>query len=329
MPAEELWLRRFFVLLTLHYAASTVQISASAVAAIHKLNGLESPITANLQGLLKAVQAVGVCGSRCKKFIVDSSFVVAMCSEFLQQFPVYDTQVFNPFLRPTCDSERTVMWLRGVAIILLGLEVGARASEICRMTLCCWAPRKDGSVYVAIKLAKNGRNGEEAGAVLVRGSGDFSECMSAITFFEEFYIPFLRDHGLGVSSRCIASSFRTSICPFCSPMFPVFRQEGGDVKAVGRSQVTEAVKKWAVRIGREAANYSAVSFRRGSVSIAAAEKVDRDIRRKHIRWKSEGTQDIYTEVSTSDSKVFGEALRKAVAKSKRAKGKKLRFEFNT
>ena len=112
-------------------------------------------------------------------------------------------------------------------------------------------------------------------------------------------------------------------------MFPVFRQEGGDVKAVGRSQVTEAVKKWAVRIGREAANYSAVSFRRGSVSIAAAEKVDRDIRRKHIRWKSEGTQDIYTEVSSSDSKVFGEALRKAVSKSKRAKGKKLRFEFNT
>ena len=156
------------MLLTLHYAASTVQISASAVAAIHKLNGLESPITANLQGLLKAVQAVGVCGSRCKKFIVDSSFVVAMCSEFLQQFPVYDTQVFNPFLRPTCDSERTMMWLRGVAIILLGLEVGARASEICRMTLCCWAPRKDGSVYVAIKLVKNGKSRGSVGSRIRR-----------------------------------------------------------------------------------------------------------------------------------------------------------------
>jgi hypothetical protein len=331
MPAKEKWLKRFFVFLTLHYAASTVQISASAVAALHRLNGFDSPLTPTLLGLLKAVQAVGVCGSRCKKFIVDASFVVSMCTDFLQQFPVYDVQCFDPVSVPTCDSERSIMWLRGVAIILIGLEVGARASEICRLTLCCWKPREDGSVYVAIKLAKNGKNGEEAGAVLVRGEGSFSESMSAITFFEEFYIPFLQDQGLGVSSACISDKFRTSVCPHCSPMFPVFKRGAGkrQVGPVGRVQVTEAVKKWAVKIGREAANYSAVSFRRGSVSIAAAEKVSRDIRKKHVRWKSEDMQDVYTEVSSKDARQFGEALRNAVSRSRRAKGKKLRFEFNT
>jgi hypothetical protein len=331
MPAKEKWLRRFFVFLTLHYAAATVQISASAVTALHRLNGFDSPLTPALLGLLKAVQAVGVCGSRCKKFIVDSSFVVSMCTSFLQQFPVYDTQLFDPVCKPTCDSERSIMWLRAVAIILLGLEVGARASEICRLTLCCWCPRSDGSVYVAIKLAKNGKNGEEAGAVLVRGEGPFSECMSAIAFFEEFYIPFLQDQGLGLSKACISGKFRTSVCPHCSPMFPMFKRGASELQvgSVGRAQVTEAVKKWAVKIGREAANYSAVSFRRGSVSIAAAEKVSRHIRQKHVRWKSEDMQDVYTEVSSRDAKQFGEALRKAVSRSRRAKGKSLRFDFNT
>jgi hypothetical protein len=40
-------------------------------------------------------------------------------------------------------------------------------------------------------------------------------------------------------------------------------------------------------------------------------------------------QDVYTEVSSKDARQFGEALRNAVSRSRRAKGKKLRFEFNT
>ena len=49
-----------------------------------------------------------------------------------------------------------------------------------------------------------------------------------------------------------------------------------------------------------------------------------------MRWKSEEMQDVYTEVSSSNSKVFGAAIRKAVQKSRRAKGKSVRFsEFKT
>ena len=165
----------------------------------------------------------------------------------------------------------------------------------------------------------------------MRGEGDFSKSFSAVAFFEEFYIPFMADQGWGVSEDCISGKFRTALCPACSPLFPVCnRGKDKDVHTINRSGITSAVKKWATKIGRDAANYSAISFRRGSISIAAAEKVSRDIRKKHMRWKSEEMQDVYTEVSSSNSKVFGAAIRKAVQKSRRAKGKSVRFsEFKT
>ena len=334
MPAEEGWLTRFFTYLTLGYAAATVQICACAVAAVHRLNGYDNPLSPALKVMLKAISAVGMCGTKCKKFIVDGSFITAMCSEFLEEYPVFDAERFDPTVSVKTDEGRSIMWLRAVAIILLGLEIGARAGEITRMTVCCWQAREDGSVYVLVHLAKNGKNGELSGAVLVRGSGGFKDNYSAISFFEEFYFPFLRVQGLGLSNGCIASKYRTAVCPACSPMFPVWPQskvkDRGDVQPIAVSQVTSSVKKWAARIGREASNYSAISFRRGSVSLAAAAKVDRNIRKRHCRWKGESTQDIYTEVSATEAKIYGLALRKTIMKSKSAKGKSVRFsDFQT
>ena len=51
----------------LHYAAGTVQICAAAVAAIHALNGMDNPLSGRLKLLLKAIQAVGICGAKSKK----------------------------------------------------------------------------------------------------------------------------------------------------------------------------------------------------------------------------------------------------------------------
>ena len=117
-------------------------------------------------------------------------------------------------------------------------------------------------------------------------------------------------------------------------MFPVWphskSKDRDEVKTIAVSQVTSSVKKWAVRIGRGASNYSAISFRRGSVSLAAAAKVDRNIRKRHCRWKGETTQDIYTEVSAQEAKVYGLALRKTILKSRSAKGKNVKFfDFQT
>ena len=326
MPAETIWLQRFFVFLTLYYAASTVQISACAIAAVHRLNGLASPLSEDLRVLLKAIEAVGMCGAKSKKLIVDGSFVVAMCESFLEEYPTFDKELFDPTATATRDAERSIMWLRGVAMVLLGLEIGARASEVVNMTVCCWQTRADGSVYVEVKLAKNGKNGEVAGAVLVPGSGQFADNFAAISFFEEFWFPFLSTQAWGISKKCVSGLFRTTVCPYCAPMFPVCKKSAEKVpNPVSRNQVTSSVKKWAGRIGRDSRKYSAISFRRGSISIAAAAKVDRNIRKQHCRWKSEQTQDIYTEVSTVEAKVYGTALRASVAQSRRSRGKSVRY----
>ena len=61
------------------------------------------------------------------------------------------------------------------------------------------------------------------------------------------------------------------------------------------------------------------------MSLAAAAKVDRNIRKRHCRWKGESTQDIYTKVPATEAKIYGLALRKTIMKSKSAKGKSVRF----
>ena len=62
---------------------------------------------------------------------------------------------------------------------------------------------------------------------------------------------------------------------------------------------------------------------KGSVSCISTSQSTTAVK----RWKGEFTQDIYTEVSFSESKEYGTALREAVAITKRAKGKKVSFEF--
>ena len=124
------------------------------------LTAIDNPLTPALKSMLKAISAVGMCGTRSKKFIVDGSFIVAMCSDFLEEYPVFDAERFDPTVSVQSDEGRSIMWLRAVAMILLGLEIGARAGEITRMTVCCWQARDDGSVYVLVHLAKNGKNGE-------------------------------------------------------------------------------------------------------------------------------------------------------------------------
>ena len=85
-------------------------------------------------------------------------------------------------------------------------------------------------------------------------------------------------------------------------------------------------KHWAAQIGRDPTQYSAISFRRGSVSLAAAEKVARNIRQKQCRWKSKGMQDVYTEVSVAEALEFGKALSENVKRSKRGKSKSVGFK---
>jgi len=98
-------------------------------------------------------------------------------------------------------------------------------------------------------------------------------------------------------------------------------------KAISGSTVSDAVKKWARRIGRKHQDYSAVSFRRGSVSVARADgTISRDMARQHLRHASEKSQDFYVERSRDARRAVGLAHRRAVERAaKKAVGRHVRF----
>ena len=330
MPAEPVWLTRWLVWMALHYAATTVGTAAAAVVAVHVLNGCAHPMQEReIVHLLAGVKAVGIVGSRAPKYIVDSNFVVGMVDLFLEKFPYFRSKWFDP-TRKNSDS---VMWMRGVALVLVGLELGVRPSSLARLTSCCWKRRLDGSVAVQIDLAKNVKNGKLFEVVLVQAPGSFKDNYSAISFMEEFIFPFMEAQGqVADTSRCVKLQHRTAHCDQCPHLFASWSKAAkvkGRQKAIRPSEVSDMVKKWAVRLDRDPKNYSAVSLRRGSQSIAAARKIDKKIRKKHGGWQSKGNRmpDVYTEVSKSKQKKVGKAIHDTVRRSKANRGKKVRFDF--
>ena len=60
--------------------------------------------------------------------------------------------------------------------------------------------------------------------------------------------------------------------------------------------------------------------------MAAAEKVDREVRQHHLRWRSHKMQDIYTERSGADRRAVGVALRQRILRF--AQNKKKKVDFN-
>ena len=328
LPVNETWFCRFLTYLACYYSKSTVAIATASVVALCKHNRCDHPVKSSqaVQQLLHGIDRTGLAGLKAPKFIIDHQFIIKMGKAFIQQFPVFDPTLFDPLVRKSGSWGKSIVLLRGVAMILLGLAAGLRASEVGKLTVCCWQSRLLESVYVHVKLAKNGRNGEESGAYLFRDTGSFEANMSAISFFEEFWFPFLKSQGVRQSSLCTHTRFPASHCQYCPPLFPTWPNSNkGSTRAVTPSEVTSVVKQWARLIGLDPSQYSAISFRRGSVSLAAAAKVCRNIRQKHIRWKTEDMQDTYTEASVEEMLEFGKALQQTVRKSMQCQGKTVTF----
>ena len=219
-----------------------------------------------------------------------------------------------------------------MAIVLLGVELGVRPSSLMRLTACCWQPRADGSVGVQVDLAKNGKNGVLFVPVLERRQGVFKDNFTAIDFFEEFVFPLMDAMGQQFDpSECIKLKSRTAHCPKCPFLFSTYTAGGATADrrpSIKVGEVGDSVKQWAQRLGREPRNYSAKSLQRASTSIAAARKVDKKIRQQHGGWRSDRMPDIYTEVSRPDQLAVGKAVHDTVMKSKRARSRKVRFDFN-
>ena len=328
MPAKRRWLELFLTWMALHYAAGTVTVAAAAVVAMHAWNNFPHPFKgdAKLKQILGGIESCGICGARAPKYIVDSTFVVRMAELFLEDYPFFCGDWFDPWRR---DGSQSVIWLRAVALVLVGLELGVRPSSLARLTTCCWQQRLDNTVAVQVDLAKNVKNGQVFHVVLERRPGRFKDNFSAVSFMEEFVFPLMEAQGqLMDCSRCDKTSWRTSHCRQCPFLFASWgkrQPEGVRQPAIRASEVSDSVKKWAVRLGREAKNYSGKSLRRGSQSIAAARMVARRIRKAHGGWKSERMPDIYTEISKKSQKQVGRAIYKTVQRTKKNRNRKVEF----
>ena len=274
-----------------------------------------------LEDMIVAVEKCGIVGCRAPKMVVDASFVTAVVEQFVDRFPVFEAEVFNPHVKG--DSVR---WLRSTGLVILGIELGVRPSSLKELTMCCWQPRADGSVAVQVDLMKNGKNGQVFAPVLDRAAGHFQDNCSAISFFDEYLQPFIAVFGPNFDPRlCTKKKHRTAHCRSCPKLFQVFGKDKQVNTAIAVQEVSSSVKFWAEKIGRDRDHYSAVSLRRGSTSIAAALRVSRRIRKKHVGWQSDKMPDVYTELSTSDELAVSKAVHRAVKSSKKNKHKKVMF----
>ena len=341
IPAQEVWMLRYFTLLACHYSAATVEVAAASMVAVHKVNNMPNPIAASVavHSLVKSIKKNGMVSSRAQKLIIETSFVVSMCSQFLQWYPVYDDDVFDP----RQENSQSIMWMRGVAIILIGLACGLRPGEVTKLTVCCWEHALHGSVFLHVKLAKNGINGVKSGAYMIRDEGGFAENYSAISFFEEFWFPFLARYGIMQTGSCTHLQHQAAHCSACPPLFPTWPAlrvgqlraaststvgipRAPAVRSLTTSAISDVVKQWAKAIGKEYRRYSGISFRRGSISLAAAEKVARNIRKKQCRWRSDNMQDHYTVPTVEEQLEYGKALQKMVRRTRVNKSKQVHFD---
>lgn len=323
LPAKQKPLLRFLTTLAMHYAVSSVKIAASAVVAVHRLNNKKNPFRNSmvLEDMLKGVEQCGLVGVQAQKCIVDPKFLARLVEQFSAEYPVFDRDIFDPAV-----EGESVIWLRSTVLTVLGLELGVRSSSLARLTMCCWQPRGDGTVGVQCDLAKNGKNGELFLPVLDYLEGSFKDNGTAISLMEEYWLPFIEHFGIEYKPEsCVKKDHLTAHCTSCPKLFPVFGKDKVN-KAIQARAVSDAVKRWAKRLGRDPTKYSAKSLRRGSTSIAAAMKVTKKIRQKHGGWKTKRMPFVYTEKSTEKEKAVSKAVHGAFKKSKNHNHKRLRFK---
>ena len=311
IPASRSALARFITIMSTMYASSTVHVAMSAIVGWHSLNDLQNPIRSSpmLARMWSAVRRVNGLGVRRKKAVCDHKFVANMYALWKNMRGLH-----------TWRDIRTMAWF------LVGWEAGLRVSEVRRLSVCCWIRSRSGHVDLKIIQAKNNRWMSMAAdrARLVRATASLDDYPSAVRFIEEVWFPFLAARGalpsdwlsmfLTTGQIChpgcrfgLDSSF---VCGVCPPLFPTFSNGFG---VISTAHVSEMVKWWAQALGFDSKAFSGISFRRGSVSVAAAQKVSLELRMKQYRWLQEDTQHQYIDCDDAEKAKVGAALHKAVA----------------
>jgi len=222
-----------------------------------------------------------------------------------------------------------------MAWFLVGFEAGLRVSEVCNLTVCCWVRLLNGNVELKVVQTKNNKwlSMMADRARLVRAAFGLDAAPSAVRFIEEVWFPFLAERGVvprdWARQLATVGKVRRQGCRFgldsafacgsCPPLFPTFPRllvisgpRPGPWGIMSRAHVSDTVKFWARCLGFDPRQFSGISFRRGSVSVAATQKIALELRMKQFRWLSEETPHVYTDLGDVEKDKVGAALHKAV-----------------
>ena len=314
MPADVEVLLTFVMLLTSTYAMSTVTSALSAVLAWHALNDVQSPGQSSPRVLRvwRAVMRFKGVTIQGPKLVVGADFIAGAVQWWLS-FPLAD--------------RRAVLWIsRALAAVLVGWEAGLRVSELLSLTLCNWRPQVSGSILLRLLQTKNNkRQGIQGSNVYLTHAGPtcfdgssavgFPTTISAAGFVQDFYLPVLAQLGVrrGACRTTDLSMARCTSCPF---LFPTVSAQGRLTgNAMSAATLSTNIKTIAGWLGLPTAGYSGVSLRRGAVTEAARELLDRDTRQRYFRWANEQTQDVYIRLQEETGVVVQQALHGAVQRA--------------
>lgn len=265
-----MWITRVATL----YCFSTVQIAVSAVIGFCELNNFQHPLKANPVCALamKGARRVKCGASQRLRKALDAQFVLDIWS------------MLHELRKNGFDS---IVNKRALAFTQLSFEAALRGGELCRLKVCdvifiacgpaCGLKCKshhDSDVLLFVRLHKTARDGVAKVIRLVAPShapviGGLE--VSAVSYLEKTWLPFLRACGKQRDSRCKQTFSSKACCDVCPELFPTFPKTRNSVtRAIDISAVTEAFKKFAVLTGRSPVGYSSHAGRIGSYSGCTA-----------------------------------------------------------
>ena len=270
-------------------AGRTVTIAISAVVAWSALNNQEHPLDANpvLRLAYKGLVRTRSIRVTPQKLPLSESFVLAVYRDFWRHYR-------------SCPGKDFVL-LRSVACLLTGFESAPRVSEARMWSVCDLWPQHDLSQVLRFLNTKNNHNQNFLSSVASLAPAVYSldQFPSAALFLSEFYLPELERLGVRRHADCVATQTSMSPCRVCPRLFPTLSPGHSiSVPVTGTmtaQHISDMIRFWLCRLGvDQPKQWSGISMRSGTASLAAIMKVDPEVVRWHCRWSGHGTLGVYT-----------------------------------
>ena len=291
-----------------YLSGSSVNLALCALLAWSKLNNLVDPLVSSpvIKLAWQGIRRTRMSRARPQKAPLSETIILAIYQLYWKRFEFVD-----PI---DCLVEtRTVGWL------LLGFEIAPRVAELCNLTVCCYIPLLDGSAIILILEAKNNRDLAAclSKVFIAPAMHHLRQFPSAAAFLRLVYIPLIVRLGVRRHPACTTNVDSVHRCQVCPKLFPTFPSDGRPTGTMSKSNITEEIRQWLSALGvpgDQLQQYSGISLRRATATMAAMMKVAPETTSRHFRY-STGTLGIYADKPASERFHVSQAAQQAYARA--------------